>query len=277
MVPNFLVIGAMKGGTTALYEYLRSHPRVFMSTPKELDYFTDEATWLARRGWYEERFRAADGALAVGEASTSYTKFPDVTAVPERIARTDPAMRLIYMVRDPIERIRSQFLHERLHGVVDEPIETAVLRHRRYVNYSRYWMQLSRFLEWFPSEQILVVRSEDLRSDRLATLRGVCLFLGVDAEEFGSGIQVEHHRTAEKRVARPVFEPLHSRRMYRRVSQLLPEGLKRQVRPLTTRGVDVERVAIPDAIAARLREVLRGDVAELKRFLGRGFDAWGLA
>src|SRR3954463_6324498 len=86
MLPNFLIIGAMKGGTTSLYHYLRPHPEVFMPVTKELHFFVAEKNLLLGPGWYERRFRGAGDAIAVGEASTDYTKYPLYQGVPERIA-----------------------------------------------------------------------------------------------------------------------------------------------------------------------------------------------
>ena len=180
MLPNFVVIGAMKSGTSSLYEYLQAHPRIFMPEIKEPDYFATAESFDRRGGWYEALFRDANGARAVGEASTSYTKFPDVIGVPERMAKALPDVRLIYVVRDPIERIRSQYLHELLMSEQREPLEAALSTHARYVNYSRYWMQIQRFLEWFPADRLLVIKSESLRDERRATLASICRFLGVD-------------------------------------------------------------------------------------------------
>src|SRR5207244_732601 len=109
VLPNFLMIGSMKAGTTSLYEYLRTHPQVFMSERKELDYFTTGIDRGLDRDWYEGCFERADGARAVGEASTGYTKFPTHRDVAARVAALLPDVRLIYMIRNPIERMRSQW------------------------------------------------------------------------------------------------------------------------------------------------------------------------
>ena len=82
-LPTFLVIGAMKAGTTSLYHYLRDHPQVFMPETKEVNFFNPRRNWHRGMTWYEEQFSAAPpGTVAVGEASTSYTKYPEVDGVP---------------------------------------------------------------------------------------------------------------------------------------------------------------------------------------------------
>src|SRR5437867_237452 len=96
VLPNFLLIGAMKAGTTSLYQYLRSHPNVFMASPKELHYFSHRRE--ASLDWYKAHFSAANAAAAVGEASASYTTYPECESVPERIADVMPDIRLLYLI-----------------------------------------------------------------------------------------------------------------------------------------------------------------------------------
>ena len=97
MLPNFLIIGTMKGGTTSLYKYLRGHPQVFMAEKKELDYFSTGIDGGLSCDWYGGWFQGADGARAVGEASTGYTKFPTHRDVAARVAALLPDVRLIYL------------------------------------------------------------------------------------------------------------------------------------------------------------------------------------
>ena len=164
MLPNFIVIGAMKAGTTSLFQYLRDHPDVFMSSPKELHFFS------ARGGkdldWYEAHFAAAGTAIAIGEASASYTTYPDSEGVPERIAEVIPDARLIYLVRHPIERMRSHYLHRIGAGKERLPIEQALIDDPIYLGTSRYAARIERYLRCFPREQILIIRSEDLLAMR---------------------------------------------------------------------------------------------------------------
>src|SRR5437016_1007207 len=109
-MPSFIVIGAQKAGTTSLDSYLRTHPQVAMSSVKETNFFVEERAWGKGRRWYEGLFDAAGTATAVGEASPTYSMFPLFAGVPERMARLLPEARLIYLVRDPIERIRSAYI-----------------------------------------------------------------------------------------------------------------------------------------------------------------------
>jgi len=106
VLPNLLVIGAAKCGTTALHRYLGLHPDIFMSKSKELGFFCSSENWDERLRWYESQFGAA---RVRGESSPSYTNCPRNKGVPERMASLVPDARLIYLVRDPVDRVISQY------------------------------------------------------------------------------------------------------------------------------------------------------------------------
>ncbi|MCG8468872.1 MAG: hypothetical protein MJB57_11825 [Gemmatimonadetes bacterium] len=108
-LPNLVVVGAQKCGTSALHYYLDLHPAIAMSRPKELNYFIEDRNWSRGPEWYVKRF---DGRAPVrGETSPNYTAHPTFDGVPERMAASIPDARLIYIVRDPIERIRAHWIH----------------------------------------------------------------------------------------------------------------------------------------------------------------------
>src|SRR5438132_12654782 len=133
LLPTFLIIGAMKAGSSSLYEYLRIHPEIFMPDMKEPDYFSKRARRGVGLEWYSRLFEGADRARAIGAASTDYTKVPTYSEVPARIAMVLPTTQLIYVVRHPIERMRSQYVHEVATGKQTLPIEEALLSDSRYL------------------------------------------------------------------------------------------------------------------------------------------------
>ena len=108
-LPNLIVIGAQKCGTSVLHYYLSLHPEVSMSKPKELNFFIEERNWPRGVDWYTAHFDAE--ARVRGEASPNYTAFPQHQGVPERMASVVPDAKLIYMVRDPLERIAAHWVH----------------------------------------------------------------------------------------------------------------------------------------------------------------------
>lgn len=276
MLPNFLIIGAMKAGTDSLWEYLRHHPQVFMSETKELDFFVKELNWQQGMAWYERQFEEAGDARGVGEASTSYTKFPLYPDVPARIAAMIPQVRLIYLVRHPVERIRSQYLHQVLVDGEKRPIEAAALADPSYLDLSRYAMQLERYLDHFPRENLLIVRSEDLRNDRRATVDRVLRFLGLDEACPEDILGQEFHRSAEKRVLRPLFRWAHGLPGYAAVARAVPQPVKDWTLAVRTRGLHPDRARISDVLTLRLEDMLREDVVRLRRYIGNDFDGWGI-
>jgi hypothetical protein len=283
-LPNFLVIGAMKAGTTSLYHYLRAHPEVFMPGIKELDFFAEEGNWRRGWGWYARQFRDAGKAVAVGEASTVYTKYPEYRAVPERIAAHLPDARLIYVVRDPIERIRSHYQHRVAVGAEKNPVGRAVLENPTYLNFSRYTFQIEQYLPHFSRDRLLVITSESLRGDRLDTIRRVYAFLGVSADFVPSTLDQEFYRTE----GRPVF-PSAVWALRRTAKRWIP-GAKRFKEFVDSIGVGRHRrissdqqtgrsdqLSIPDDVRRILERELRDDVRRIRQYLPVGFDGWGLA
>jgi Sulfotransferase family len=277
VLPNFLVIGAAKSGTTSLYRYLRGHPEVFMAESKELKFFSSKTRWRLGPGWYARQFEAATDAVAVGEASPSYTRYPQHQGVPERVAQVIPEARLVYLVRHPIERMRSHYLHRVLQGKERAPIDQAVVTDPSYVDTSRYAMQIEQYLEWFTRSQLLVITAEALRSDRLVTLRRVYEFLDVDAGWRPPELGREYNRTGELRpqliAPRPVvlavrlgvrlgLRPRTARRLSYRASHAAPVS---------------DQVAFSEPVRQRLEVSLQDDVARLRRYLGPEFDGWGIA
>jgi hypothetical protein len=274
-LPNFLLIGAQKAGTTSLFEYLGSHPQVFMPRYKEPNFFVTEYNWSRGLEWYQQWFQAAGPASAIGEASTSYTMYPLHGGVPERIASTLSQPKLIYLVRDPINRMVSQYLHFVAKGTTRAPLERALLADPTYLNNSQYGLQLQRYLDHFPHEQILVVVSEQLRARREQTLAQVFTFLGVPPLSAPSAIASEHNLTADKVAPRRLVQPFTLLPNWYRMTGALPEPAKALARKLTHKPLP------PTAVSPRLRRELAArlheDVALLRDYTPPGFDGWGIA
>lgn len=272
--PTFLVIGAMKAGTTTLRDQLATHPDVFMSEQKELHYFSGR-NWDRGPSWYAAQFEPGADAVARGEASPSYSQrdiFPDAA---ERILAALPDISLVYLVRHPIERLQSMYLHQCANGRETRPITEAVTVDSYYLNASRYAWQLDAYLASIPADRVLVVTTDALADDPRATLATVFDFVGVDPHR----VEIEpvrRGRTQDKRVSRPARQRLASWPGYERAVALAPERVKRTVRRMTTRPVDPSAADLPPGLEAELIDALESDLVRLRPFLGSGFDGWGL-
>lgn len=290
MLPTFIVVGAMKAGTTSLYHYLRHHRDVAMPKVKELDFFVEEMNWPRGLGWYAQQFAGSGDAVARGEASTVYTKFPRYRGVPERMAAVVPDVKLVYVVRDPIERIRSHYRHRVAAGAETAAPDTAVFENPIYLDYSRYAMQVEQYLDHFPPEQMLVVTSEALRSDRAPTMARVYRFLGVDPEFVTPVLATEFYRTDQRRSYPPILwsaRQLVKRRFpqAKRAKELVDSVASRRSRPAASprpagtesRGTDdVVGDVFGSELRERLADLLAEDVTRLRRHLDAGFDGWGI-
>jgi hypothetical protein len=278
MLPTFLIIGTMKGGTTSLYNYLRGHPQVFMSATKELHYFVAEKNLSRGTAWYERNFSDAEGAVAVGEASPDYTKFPTYQGVPERIAATVPGAKLIYVLRNPVHRIRSHYLHDVARGRERRSISQAVPGNEHYLAPSMYALQIEQYLNHFPRHQLLVITSEALRGDRSATMRCVHDFLGVDAGWSAPVHEQEFNAIAAKTMPGLLMRAGRHLPGAARLRLLAPGPIMAAERLLgtTRRPVDVDAGAMSEDLRRRLVDELAPDLDRLGGHLGPGFDAWGL-
>lgn len=284
-LPTFVVIGAMKAGTTSLYHYLRAHPHVFMPRVKELDFFMEEANWSRGLRWYERRFKGApDGTIALGEASTNYSKYPQYPGVPERMAGVLPDAKLIYVVRHPVDRIWSHYRHRVAVGSERRPLAEAVLTDPTYVDASRYAMQARRFLEHFDRDRLLILTSEALRDQRADAIAQVYRFIGVDPAFTASVHQHEFYRTAARVKHSPVTWRLRTaiKRHFPAAKEAkeLVDSMRGALRSVgrreTPRTLEVGDPGMPDEVRAALAERLVGDVVELRALIGGRVDAWGL-
>ncbi|MGH8968376.1 MAG: sulfotransferase domain-containing protein [Actinomycetes bacterium] len=293
-LPTFIVIGAMKAGTTSLYHYLRHHDEVFMPKVKELDFFVEEMNWSRGVDWYAQQFAGADAkAVARGEASTVYAKFPRYRGVPARMAAVVPDVRLVYVVRDPIERIRSHYRHRVAMGAETAGPDVALFENPIYLDYSRYALQVEQYLDHFPPGQLMVITSEALRSERAPTMRTVYAFLGVDPDFVAPVIGTEFYRTDQRRSYPPVVwsarqlvkrrfpqakrakELVDSVASKRRRAAAEPLGAAAGAGGSAPAGPDDD--SFPSPLRERLAELLVDDVARLRSHVGHGFDGWGIA
>ncbi|MFC5952782.1 sulfotransferase family protein [Pseudonocardia lutea] len=204
-LPDFLLLGAPKCGTSALHNALSGHPQLFLSTPKEPKFFLtdgpppdsgggpgDLATWgehVWRRDEYEALFTAADPDALCGESTVFYLYDRDAQ---RRIRDLLPGARLIAVLRDPIERAHSNWAHLRGAGLEPEADFVRALEREEeriaagwahfwhYTAQGRYGGQLEHLFSLFPSEQVLLLRYRELRDDPAGTADRVCRFLGVE-------------------------------------------------------------------------------------------------
>jgi hypothetical protein len=277
-LPNLVVIGAGKSGTTSLHEYLDAHPEVRMSRPKELRFFV-EPDCFSRLDAYLRRFDPA--AEVRGESSPAYTEYPRHPGVAERMHSLIPDARLIYVVRDPLERVVAHWAENAAtldeYRSFDEAMRDLDPARNQYVCGSLYATQLRRYLDLYPADQILVLDQRDLREERRRALREVFAFVGVREDFWSPAFEVESNvRSRPRRGTRLAERLRHS--APGRVGHALPERIRvpagRVAQRVLTRPVGRPE---PDAeLRRRLLEVLAPEAAELRRLTGLPLDHWSV-
>lgn len=241
--PDFVIIGAMKSGTSTLDSYLRRHPDVFMSYPKEPKFFSRDEVRAQGLDWYFSLFLGAHAGQICGEASTCYSRWPYFGNVAGRIHEVLPDARFIYVMRHPVERAYSHYRHEiEERRMLDErytiSFEKALEEEPVIIDTSLYRRQIEKFLDYYPREKVLLLFFEDLTNDPPMVLSQVETFLGIRhypeltqseivSNRFGSRIAQEDLVRLEDRLRR--FPGLA-----RAVKALLPLPARERMREIAT-------------------------------------------
>ena len=177
--PDFIIIGAMKSATSTLHNQLSAQPGVFMSTPKEPNFFSDDAVYKKGLDWYSGLFAEAADTDLCGESSTHYTKLPDYPKTVERLKQYIENPKFIYVMRHPVDRLVSHYMHQWSEGVINCDINQAIDRYPELIAYSCYGMQIKPYIEAFGRDAILPVFFDALKAAPQATLVSIGAFIGV--------------------------------------------------------------------------------------------------
>lgn len=275
MLPNLIVIGAERCGTTSLHRYLASHRQIFMSAQKELNFFVAEGNWRRGASWYAGCFPV--DAPVRGESSPSYTSHPQFVGVPARMSSLVPSAKLVYLVRDPVERAISAVHLARAIGLERATPDAALrMASNPYITRSRYATQLEQYLEHFPVDAIAVIDSHDLRVRRAETLRAIFRFLGIDEEGWSAEMDEE-------------FGTLKRRRRNIAGQMLFGVGLKTLGDPRTRSimrhapswaAAPLTAPMTPTVVNAAVRDELvstfTDEAARLRALTGMRFESWSV-
>lgn len=272
-LPDFLVIGAVKAGTTSVHHCLDAHPEVFVPAQKETHFF--DFHWGEGVGWYARHF--SNGHRVVGEVCPGYAQHPFVTGVPERVHEVIPDVRLVYLVRHPIDRLYSHYRQHVLAGKQHMALRDAIEHHPNYLYCSLYATQIERFLEVFPREQLLIITDQRLADDRRGTLKRLYGFVGATSGWWDDRLDaLQANVTDDKRVLRGPGPRLRKTPLRHAVS-ILPTPIVTAARRVASRPTVAVAVAPIDAeLRADLERRLRPEVERLRRYVDGEFDGWGI-
>ncbi|MDJ0635215.1 MAG: sulfotransferase [Xenococcaceae cyanobacterium MO_188.B29] len=295
-MPNFLIIGAAKSGTTALHEYLQQHPQVYMTPNKETNFFAFEGEVIDFNGpgdngvknfsitdleTYQAEFEQVTNELALGEACPSYLYLPK--AAP-KIKKYVPNTRLIVILRNPVERAYANFLHlvrdnrephsDFISALKDETtrIENNWEWFWHYIQVGYYGSQLQRYYEMFSPSQIKVYLYEDFKTKPVALIQDICRFLEID-NTFVPDMSyrpnrsgVPRNRTIHSFVMKPnllkdLFKPL--------LPNIFRQNIKNQVK-----YNNLEKPPISQSARQYLIKLYREDIIQCQNLINRDLSPW---
>jgi len=274
-LPDFIVIGAMRAGTTTMYRCLADHPEIGLSAEKETDYFLEHKYQQCSRHWYHQQF--CPGFKIYGEVSPNYSKARDFPGVPPRIIAAIPRCKFIYIVRDPIERFVSQYNHTYFSGkVLPEPDK--LFGHHEWhhiLDASLYFRQLSEYLNITSLESILVIEFETFIQRPQLTLKEVEKFLGVSDHVWTEATGMENSSQDLAKIP-PWLLRMRTDPILVTIRRRLPKGIVRLIR---RRVAAMPRRQVPP-FSQQLREIIaagvRDDVNKLRELTGLRLRSWSV-
>lgn len=289
-LPDFIVVGAAKAGTTALYWYLADHPQVFMSRVKETNYFAyglDEDGHLLygdpelhhfpirTLDAYERSFEGAGDARTVGEASPIYLECPQSAG---RIRDTIPDARIICGLREPVDRAYSDYLmYLRSRGRRLDPARE-LTPSAPWARPDSHWMQISmyhealrRYFDAFPRERIFVFLFDDLKVDQAGLVRDIYGFLGTD-DGFVPDFDTPHN-IGGMPASRLIERVFTNDSLRRAVDPWIPKRAADWARRTRTRNLR-RAPRLPSELATELRDRFRDDIGKTAELIGRDLSLW---
>ena len=278
--PNLFIIGAMKCGTSSLHAYLGSHPKIFMSTPKEPMFFSRGSNGSKGLRSYLEMFASVSDATIIGESSTEYSKVPKFSGVAERIYSFNPEARFIYIMRDPIDRTISQYWHMFRSEREKRPMLAALRRDPEYINNSHYAMQLTPYVELFGKDRVYTLTLEEMTKDPSKTVEKIFGWLGVDSSFDPPSLEKRKHVTpsvvAQKRglgLLSFFCDSSMWQTMWRTLKPSTPKSIRLLGRRLLVKEID--RASTPvEKVVEFLRPIQGEQTRALSTMLNRDFPEW---
>lgn len=294
-LPNFLVVGAGRAGTTSLHHYLGQHPDVYLCPEKSPNFFVSHEPlpewegpslrqmaqqWVSDRREYEAFFDDVDGETAIGEVSPVYLQ---AASAPRRIHQTCPDIRLVAILRDPVDRAYAHYLGRRRDGLesradfqevvaaeLSRPLPDDVA-FGSYLGCGRYHHFLAGYYELFPEERIRVYLFDELEEDARGLLADLFEFLGVDSD-FVPDTERRHAQTGV--IRNPVLRFAWTKSVALRTALRphLPASIRDAALPVFLPSLT--RPALDPTLRAELIEVFREDVERLQALIDRDLSHW---
>ena len=283
--PNFIIVGSAKCGTTTLSDLLSHHPDCCFSRPKEVHFFSNDS--LYDKGWnrYKNAFSHYNGESLIGEATPNYTAIPTRANCAERIYRFNPNMKIIYIVRNPYNKLVSSWkmhcfnLDHHLHG-------TAIKGFDHYIDFistdflsiehCRYKYQLDFYYKKFPSKNILVLFLEDWISNPEDEANRLFQFLGLDSRKIGEVNYQGSNKATSRRETRALFQYIGQADSLKSLRSFIPKSIRdRLLRlPIASRKFEYPAFNISEMTKKRVSDYLIDESLMFLEDHNKGKDFW---
>ncbi len=278
-LPDFLIIGAMKSGTTTLYRDLLTNPAVYMPADKEPGHLCHDEV-LTEQGTreYADLFRFAREDQCSGEASTNYSKIPRFNGVPERARKVcGERLRVFYIVREPVARIISHHYHMHAIGMFGPDINEEVRKQSILLDYTRYATQIVPWMDTFGEAQVRPLIFEEYIRHRRETIAEISGELGIAPRPELVDERSAYNRSDRKHGRPKMWQRLWATPVYRRYIQpRLPSGLRDRMRTLLyPKAPPRPAPPTPETVDYLIGE-LGEEMDRFQRVLGRSEPIWDL-
>lgn len=270
MKVGFQIIGAMKSGTSTLCHLLSQHPNICFSSIKEPTFFTEKADWKDHIEEYHAFFSPTSQTKILGEGSTSYTKESpaETKRIAEAIYQYNPEMKLIYLMRHPIERIISHWVHEYERGRINSSLADAIHQYKPLLNTSRYHSQIRPYLDLFGPQHVLLLIFENLVNFQHETLTSVLEFLDLKAID---PLPITHRNPSYLRHNQHIKYD-HPNLVYRIIRRFAPTIWQRIIQN-DSRAIH-QKPNIETVVQKRILEALRTELDEIEALLSNNLSHW---
>ena len=269
--PSVFIVGSQKCGTSSLAKLLDQNSEVCLSTPKEPNYYT--GNYEKGLNWYRNCFEDAGKVLV--DASTTYTMCPlsdkalnlkkgraQQTGVPRRIREDSPGARIIYIIRDPVNRLYSNYWHNMKYGYEKLPLRDAIARDPQYIHMGEYFGQMAKYLEHFSKQQILILRFEDFVRDQQRVVNKCEDFIGVSISKTENPVR---ENTSQQYTG--IGKYLVNNPLLKNMDKIIPSAAKRAVK----KWITTEIPPLTPEAARKLRTHFVEDQKKLQSYFGMGY------
>lgn len=289
MLPNFVCPGAPKSGTTTVFQLLKQHPEIYLPRVKEPKFFSEHQNYSKGLDWYQTEFYPdAQGKKIIGDMSPDYMIYH---YVPERIRQClGENVRLVFMLRNPVDRAYSHYLMNRWWSGEHRPFEKAVhdniesIRREgpwnkpdNYVCGSLYYLQIINFLNYFPKENMKFILFEDYIKDTIKIVNEIICFLGLQSDrEMEFKMKINRARFPRSMIVSRVIGSLAFKNTISAIlgSDKMTRKCLRYLHQLNTSRKKNQYPAVPDHVRNKLRDYFAGDLVKLEELIGKDIGLW---